>query len=53
MEEGARAMKGEEMKDIAHGVVCKKVRYEVAGCEGDKANVGRGLFMRKIFLCSI
>ena len=41
-EEGARAMQGEEMKDIAHDVVCKKKRYEVGGCEGDNANVGGG-----------
>ena len=45
-------MQGEEMKDIAHDVVCKKKRYEVGGCEGDNATVGEGIFIRRILLCS-
>ena len=52
MEEGSRAMQRDEMKDFAHGVMCKEVKDKVAGCAGDMANVEEGLFIRRNLVCS-
>ena len=45
-------MQRDEMKDFAHGVMCKEVKDKVAGCAGDMANVEEGLFIRRNLVCS-